>query len=429
MGYGQVGLAAQNQNYQEFINDPFNFTIQPVRVHFTFLDIEYIKITYPKLYEKYGKYDALNGILFDSCTNPIVSNPELPFEDNLISNYSFAKPLFPNIRHIPLLEEITYIIALPSVTIQDPRNVDLNQIEYYYFFPINLWNTSHQNALPDPLIEYNAQNESQPKNISYKRVEAGATINSDAPSPKISLGNTFEQRNNIKYLTPYEGDIIHEGRWGQSIRFGSTVLGKNPWSQVGKNGDPILILRNGQASSSTEAWVPTFEKINEDLGSIYFGSTQKIPLDASSTSYTSYGKNNPNAPTIPNQYNQNQIMITSGRLVFNSSLDHILLSSNKSINLNAQESINIDADTTVIESGKVYLGSKDANQPLLLGNETVSILNQLISNLKSFMNICATTTGLPQLAPLNGIAQIVGNNLSAIQKELDKIKSKDTFTT
>ncbi len=35
----------------------------------------------------------------------------------------------------------------------------------------------------------------------------------------------------------------------------------------------------------------------------------------------------------------------------------------KSINLNAQESINIDADTTVIESGKVYLGSKDADQP------------------------------------------------------------------
>jgi len=427
MSYGQVGLAAQSYQNQNFFNEPSSFIIQPVRVHFTFLDMEYVKRTYPKLYEKYGGYDALNGILFDSFTYPIVSNPELSFEDNLVSNYSFAKPLFPNIRHIPLLEEVTYIISLPSVASQNPRNVDLNQPEYYYFFPINLWNTSHQNALPDPLVEYNTQTAPQPKNISYKRVEAGATINSDAPSPEISLGDTFKQRNNIKYLTPYEGDVIHEGRWGQSIRFGSTVLGKNPWSQVGTNGDPILILRNGQASSSTEAWVPTFEKINEDLGSIYFGSTQKLPLDASSTNYNSYKSSN--APTVPNQYNQNQIMITSGRLVFNSSLDHILLSSNKSINLNAQESINIDADTTVIESGKVYLGSKDADQPLLLGNETVSILNQLINNLKIFMNICATTTGLPQLAPLNGIAQTVGNNLANIQKELDKIKSKDTFTT
>jgi len=428
MSYGQVGLAAQAYQNQNFFNEPSLFTIQPVRVHFTFLDIEYIERTYKALYKKYKGYDALNGILFDSCTYPIVPNPELSFEDQLISNYSFAKPLFPNIRHIPLLEEITYVIAFPSVNIQDPENVDLNEPDYYYFFPINLWNTSHQNALPDPLVEYNAQTSPQLKNISYKRVEAGATINSDAPSPEISLGDTFEQRNNIKYLTPYEGDVIHEGRWGQSIRFGSTVLGKNPWSQVGTNGDPILILRNGQASSSTEAWVPTFEKINEDLGSIYFGSTQKIPLDASSTNYNSY-KLSSDAPTAPNEYNQNQIMITSGRLVFNSSLDHILLSSNKSINLNAQESINIDADTTVIESGKVYLGSKDADQPLLLGNETVSILNQLINNLKTFMNICATTTGLPQLAPLNGIAQTVGNNLANIQKELDKIKSKDTFTT
>jgi len=427
MSYGQVGLAAQSYQNQNFFNEPSSFIIQPVRVHFTFLDMEYVKRTYPKLYEKYGGYDALNGILFDSFTYPIVPNPELPFEDNLVSNYSFAKPLFPNRRHIPILEEVTYVIVLPSVASQNPRNIDLNQPEYYYFFPINLWNTSHQNALPDPLIEYNAQTAPQPKNISYKRVEAGATINSDAPSPEISLGDTFKQRNNIKYLTPYEGDVIHEGRWGQSIRFGSTVLGKNPWSQVGTNGDPILILRNGQASSSTEAWVPTFEKINEDLGSIYFGSTQKLPLDASSTNYNSYKSSN--APTVPNQYNQNQIMITSGRLVFNSSLDHILLSSNKSINLNAQESINIDADTTVIESGKVYLGSKDADQPLLLGNETVSILNQLINNLKIFMNICATTTGLPQLAPLNGIAQTIGNNLASIQKELDKIKSKDTFTT
>jgi len=122
-------------------------------------------------------------------------------------------------------------------------------------------------------------------------------------------------------------------------------------------------------------------------------------------------------------------MITSGRLVFNSSLDHILLSSNKSINLNAQESINIDADTTIIESGKVYLGSIGADQPLLLGGVTVDVLNQLIDNLESFMSICATTTGLPQLAPLNEIAQTVGNNLANIQKELDKIKSKDIFTT
>jgi hypothetical protein len=124
------------------------------------------------------------------------------------------------------------------------------------------------------------------------------------------------ERSNIKYLQPYEGDIIYEGRWGHSIRFGSTVLDQNPWSIIGENGDPILIIRNGQAPTETEAWIPTIEKINEDLGSIYFGSTQQLPLEASSANYSSYQSN---PPTIPNQYDGNQIIITSGRLVFNSS--------------------------------------------------------------------------------------------------------------
>ncbi len=161
---------------------------------------------------------------------------------------------------------------------------------------------------------------------------------------------------------------------------------------------------------------------------MYFGSTQQLPLDAASTDYTSYQSN---PPTIPNQYSGSQIIITSGRLVFNSSKDHILLSSNKSINLNSVESFNVDTDTAVIQSSKIYLGDKNADEPLLLGNQTVDLLNQLIEALKIFMTTCETLVGTPvgvPLAPLNAISISVNKTLDLVQKDLENIKSTDNFT-
>ena len=194
------------------------------------------------------------------------------------------------------------------------------------------------------------------------------------------------------------------------------------------NGDPILILRNGQGPKIGNGFDYITENINTDLGSIYFGSTQQIPLEASSTSYISY-KTNP--PTLPNQYSGNQIIINSGRLVFNSYNDHILLSSNKSINLNSIDSVNIDSPQTIIQSENVYLGSKNANEPLLLGNQTIKLLDQLITNLSGFMTICSSAVSTPPGTPLvqlNVAATQVNSSLQSLQANLDSLKSKYNYT-
>jgi hypothetical protein len=423
------GLSAQEDQNRSHFGSSGQFIITPVRVHFSFINLEQIKIDYPALFEKYGGYNTLGGILFDSFTNPITPTGKV-FEDNLLKNYNFAKPLFPNIQHIPLINEITYVVPFPSTNTQNPRNIDLNQVDYYYFQPLNMWNTLHQNAFPNPLISYNKESDSQQKNISYQQSQAGATVNQDSPEPGINLGKTFKEKDNIKYLQPYEGDIIYEGRWGHSIRFGSTVLNQNPWSSTGEEGSPILILRNGQAPSNTETWIPTIEEINNDLGSIYFGSNQQLPLNAASINYSSY-QTSSTTPISPDKYTSNQIIITSGRLVFNSSQDHILLSSNTSINLNAINSINIDTDSAIIQSKKLYLGDKDADEPLLLGNQTVDLLDTLLESLKSFLNICETLTGTDPgipLAPLNAIAVKINITIEKLQSDLKNIISKDNFT-
>ena len=426
--YGQVGLAAQNYQDRSKFDNKTQFVIQPVRVRFTFLDMENIRQNYSKLYEKYNKYDSLSGILFDSFTSPTPPSEDGEV-DNLLDNYSFAKPLFPNMRQVPLLNEIAYVVTFPSVDTQDPTFVDLNRTEYYYFLPINLWNTAHQNALPDPLVQWNEETSSTSKTTSYTNAQAGASENTTEPEDKnIDLGNTFEEKESIKNLQPYEGDIIYEGRWGQSIRFGSTVLNKNPWSTQGTNGDPIFMLTNGQAQTSTDAWIPTNESINEDLGSIYATSTQQVPINVSSLNYDSYPSD---PPEVPNQYVGNQIIINSGRLLFNSKSDHILLTSGKSVNINAYTSFNVDTENVYIQSNKIYLGSKDADEPLLLGNTTVDVLKDLVDTINSLAIVCKTLVGVPAgvpMVPLNAIATQTQVSLKKISADLNTITSKDNFT-
>ena len=357
-------------------------------------------------FKELGEWNGLGTIEFQSVNNPQES-----------VSYSTAVPLFPNAKTYPLVNEIVFLITLPDNNIGELTSSSKS----YYLSVVALWNHPHHNAYP---TNPNTPPPSQQKD--YIQTQAGSVRRVTDQSTEIFLGNTFKERSNIHPLLPFEGDVIQEGRWGNSIRWGSTVQNTtNNWSAVGNNGDPIIILRNGQSpNASKEGWIPITEDINTDLTSIYATSTQQIPLNASSTSYVSYKSNK---PTIPNQYSGNQLILSSGRLVFNSTTDHILLSSKQSVNLNAVTSVNIDAPDTIIQSNNVYLGSKDATQPVLLGNTTVQLLNQLITNLNSFMTICSTVVstapGTP-LGPLNMVASQMMTTLNQLQANLEGTKSK-----
>jgi hypothetical protein len=87
-----------------------------------------------------------------------------------------------------------------------------------------------------------------------------------------------------------------EGRFGQSIRFGSTidntkVSTPNRWSNEGILGDPITIIRNGQAfNPQNENGVHITEDMDEDDSSIYLCSNQQLTdFRPASTYDESYG--------------------------------------------------------------------------------------------------------------------------------------------
>ena len=377
--------------------------IRAVRVLSIVLDT-----THPR-FQELGGWNGLGIIEYEDINNPLPS-PSLPT----------ARPLAGNFKNLPLINEIVYVSGFPNTNID---TISSNVTDYYIDI-VSLWNHPHHNAYP---TSPNALPPTQQKD--YIETTGGNVRRVTDQSTEIYLGKTFIERSNIHPLLPFEGDILYEGRWGNSIRIGSTVKNtSNNWSSVGTNGDPIMILRNGQGIQTAEGWVPTVEDINNDDSSIYATSTQKIPLNASSINYFSY-KSNP--PQAPDQYAEKQIIINSGRLVFNSTLDHILLSSKKSINLNAVENVNIDSPNTTIQSEKVYLGSKNATESVLLGNSTIATLNTLINNLNEFLQVCSKVVSTaPQtgIGPLNAAADQFSSKLKTIQGNLEKLKSNTVKT-
>ena len=87
-------------------------------------------------FNKFGQWNSIGRIFFTRITSP--NQAPDPTENET------AKPLFPNTKHYPLINEIVYIMSLP-----DSSNAESpNATSFYYFNPINVWNSSHHNGIP-----------------------------------------------------------------------------------------------------------------------------------------------------------------------------------------------------------------------------------------------------------------------------------------
>lgn len=351
-------------------------TTVPVRVVDIILDS-----THPE-WDKFGKESGIGTIKYELLSNAY-SNP------STVSLPS-ASPLYSNIKHFPLKNEIVLLVTAPS----EGLGSSTSNTKTYYTDIVSIWNHPHHSGYPKENTE-------------------------------LDLGLNFKELPNVNPLLPFEGDIIHEGRQGQSLRFSTSYSNKTPWTGE-EEGKPITILRNGQKATE-EGYTLILEDINQDKSSIYLTSNQKLPLnEASNRDYASY-KNNP--PILPKDYNNAQVVINSDRLVFNSKEDHILLSSKKSINLNSTTSINLDTETAILQAEKIYLANKDATEPLLKGNATVDLLEDLLSELRNIGTklLTAANAGGPVLAVQDAGAALI-QKATTLTTQLESLKSKKTFT-
>lgn len=198
---------------------------------------------------------------------------------------STAKPLNFSFKQVPLEGEFVQIFIGPSISL----NEDITAPDYYYTFPINIWNSSHHNALPD-LGDYSDFSNSTKRSYEQNQFVNQSNNLSVTASVNYPLGPNFPEQPDIKSLRLFPGDIVLEGRWGNSLRFGSTsakAKDQNNWSKNSTPGNPITIIRNGQGKQlATEGWIPTVENINRDPSSIYLTEGQEIIIDDIQNSFS-----------------------------------------------------------------------------------------------------------------------------------------------
>ncbi len=375
---------------------------------------------------KQGGWGAIGTIKYE-----ILDQPAAVIGENKSNT---AKPLYPQFKNFPLVNELVLLFKLPST--EDPGTA--GSYEYYYLNPIGIWNHPEQNGYPSYLTNLNSPSQTK----SYDSIQAGATNKESNEEFELDLngqsGGNFIENGNIKPILPFAGDNIIEGRFGNTIRLGSTTTVDgdivNNWSSIGTQGSPITIIKNGQATvtGSNESWVPTVESINDDPTSIYLTSTQRIPLEIATLGLAvgesaTVPLNNiiSNTPIDPRQYSGSQVMLNSDRLVFNSKTDNIIMSAQKSIILESNEDVGFRSRERNVnlssEKGYVNLGGTNADQAIVLGDTFMASFSSLLKNLET---LCSSLSSESSIQGTAAKAILVKAQIQSISNNLPKFLSK-----
>ena len=317
-----------------------------------------------------------------------------------------ATPLNPNIKAYPIAGEMVTLLQIPNpdaVTISG--NGPLSNDNFIrYISGINIWNNPSLNAIND---SDQLTTTSSPSYFSPTKIA------------------------NILPLLSLPGDIIYEGRFGNSIRLGNTNSSyPNDWSSSGGKGDPIIIINNGQSddlvlSRSTS----TTENLTTNLSSIYLTSYQRLSsFYIANSSFSSYDKET--TPKFPSEYNSPQIVLNSDRIVLNAKKDHIIISGEKSVGLSSNQSVNINGTKKVYIEGldvRIGFGSQRATEPALLGNETVKLLIKLTTQIQKLAKIAETLNTYEggKKTPDSGANTIGGSILGQCESILNTLNDNE----
>jgi len=307
-----------------------------------------------------------------------------------------ALPLHTNIKQFPLLNEVVMLVQGPTSDIQ--TNVGTKDV--YYSAVVNLWGSNHHNALPEPNTDI-------------------STI----------LGKDVKELSDINPMYPFPGDILIEGRQGQSIRLGGNMSPKNILVDDSNNAKPFILISNGQIKTDNGIDY-IVEDINKDPNSLYFLSDHKSDLLAVNTKRDSYDV----VPIGSDQYIGNQVLINGGRLFFNAKEDSAFISAKESIGLNAR-TINLDAkDYMCIDAKKIYLGkvarTSSNREPVVLGTQLENWLTTLLDTLSSVATAMASATSITggPVPTLNAAGPELDAVVKSLKTQLILFQSKKVFT-
>ena len=278
-----------------------------------------------------------------------------------------AIPLNSNIKQIPLVGE--HVLLVRGLSAENTAETSYPQWYYVASFSLN-------------------------SNINANLLKGVAPTN----NPYVPKTSFIESA--ISPMQPYEGDILVEGRFSNSIRLGSSIKGGDYSIQPkysGANGAPIIILSNGKQYKKNSYIV---EDIVSDASSIYLTSTQTIPT------LTLGDKNSPNSLScfLPNesQFAKSQFIGTADRVILKAKTDIVVIDSPRAIILNT--------------SGDIKLGNDEAASNMVHGDVLLSVLQKILGQLSAPIQ-CGTMVG----------TFIDQSNRIAAQQELKNLLSQKYY--
>lgn len=392
------------------------------------LQIQAAEVTY--VHYKDDQPDAVNFIrcrLLHSALTSTISESE-----DANKNTVEARPLNSNIRFTPIKGEVVLLLSAPTSTTTGNAKTE----GYYYFSTVSIHGSTHQNGSPGMtslLVKASKDNSGK-----YNDAQAGNTTKPN--SNELKIGYNFGEKTNIMQLQPYEGDVIYEGRWGHSIRFGSTIdkgldrYSTSPFWKEGGSGSPILVLRNGQKSNLPSGYNRFInEDINNDAASIYLTDGQSVPLAPSSENLKA-AKNKKIATYKDDKIAGKQIIAAAERIILNSRVKEIALLSSGGIMLSSPKSVTLDSgeDIALASAKKIFLGV-DADEPVPLGNKLKDLLGKILDLIgdmnQSITSITVSTAVGPSSVPVNSaeFVKYKTADVTKLKSDLEKILSEYAF--
>lgn len=217
----------------------------------------------------------------------------------------FAAPCFWTGRY-PLIGEQVILISAPS---NDWSSTSNKGTGFFYIAPVNGVDSMVLHAFPQ----------------LWKRKTSSSSGNAgQRKSDKEEPGYTFLKKpRNVDPLQPFDGNDLIQGRHGQSIRLGSSVVGdtsvysKQPTWKGGKADDPIMIFRVSTKSGAGNKY--TIEDLKEDDASIYLTSKQSL------ASLKGGFDKNMDVKQIGTWTGGSQVVIDGDRVTVNSKKDMLFL--------------------------------------------------------------------------------------------------------
>lgn len=280
-----------------------------------------------------------------------------------------AMPVTNGIKRIPLVGELIVVFKLNS----ERKDTIYNPEQWFYISTVDLNASINHNSLTG----YTSKTNSSDSGI-------GQTIQEKVISP----------------LQPYEGDLLVEGRWGNSIRLGSTIsntgdvytIKPEQWS--GNTGDPITVISNGRKNKEAKQFV--VESPETCASSIYLTSTQRINK-LKLNNKLQIGESE-------SAFAGSQIVGFADRIVLKAKTDIIVLDSKTGIEIN---------------SPLIKIGVSDQKEPLLHSTAVYNLLNTIIRVIKvgfkdSGGKLCTPIDkSLSSSATLQSQLQILNYNIMA----------------